>query len=60
MKNILGAYKSTLIGIGIAALTAIHQAMSTPPVNWKAVGASVVLAVILALTNVLKEKQNQP
>jgi hypothetical protein len=57
MKNIFGAYRSTLLGLAIAALTTISQGLATPPVNWQAIGLSVAIAVLLALTDVLKEKQ---
>jgi hypothetical protein len=57
MKNIFGAYKSTLIGLGITALTALYQGLSTPPVNWKTLGSTIVLALILAVTDILKENQ---
>lgn len=59
IKNIWKAYRSTLIGLAIPVLTAVYQGLSTPPVNWKAIGTSVVLAVILALTDILKETQKK-
>jgi hypothetical protein len=60
IKNIWKAYKSTILGLSIPVLTAVYQGLSTPPVNWKAIGTSVVLAVILSVTDLLKEKQKQP
>ena len=57
LTNFKGAIVSTLIGVGITAGTSIYQAMQSGPVNWKAIGASAVMGIILAFTDILKELQ---
>lgn len=56
-SNIFGAYRSTIIGLAITILTSVYTALQAPPINWKAIGSAAILAVILAVTDILKEKQ---
>jgi hypothetical protein len=41
------------------AVTALYQGLSNPPVNWKAIGTSVGLALLLAVTDLLKENSKK-
>jgi hypothetical protein len=59
VKNIWAAYKSTVIGLVQVAVTALYQGLSNPPVNWKAIGTSVGLALLLAVTDLLKENSKK-
>ncbi len=59
MKNILGAYKSTLIGLAITVITGLSQALTAGPINWKVLGTSIVASILLALTDILNEQKNK-
>jgi hypothetical protein len=55
LSNIWTAYKSTILGFLVTALTAIGQAVTAGPINWKVLGTVIVSSAILALTDILNE-----
>ena len=58
-KNINKAHKSTFIGIIIAAAIVITEQLSTGSVEWKGIATAAGVALLAALTNVLKEEKKK-
>jgi hypothetical protein len=54
-SNIWNAGKSTIIGLLITILTALAQALTAGPIDWKVLGTVILSSVILALTDILRE-----
>jgi 1,4-dihydroxy-2-naphthoate octaprenyltransferase len=58
-SNIWKAMGTTLIGALVPIITGAMTAMINGSIDWTAVKASLIPAILLALTDALKEIQNE-
>lgn len=56
MKKILSDNKVLIAAIVSAVVLVLQQALSTPPINWKAIGMAALIAVLGVLSNQWKGK----
>jgi hypothetical protein len=56
MKKFLNDNKVVIAAIVSAIILVLQQALSTPPINWKAIGMAVLIAVLGVLANNWKGK----
>lgn len=56
MKKFLNDNKVVIAAVISAIVLVLQQALSTPPVNWKAIGMAALIAVLGVLANQWKGK----
>lgn len=56
MKNFLSDNKVVIAAIISAVVLVLQQALSAPPINWKAMGMAALIAVLGVLSNQWKGK----
>lgn len=55
LSNIWKGWLTTLLGVLITVLTALATQLSTGELDWKAISAVALPALVLALTDLLKQ-----